>query len=157
MKIRNAYTRGKDKPTIDTGDTLTEQSHKAETDMNYILREYSRTGFIKHSKENQGRYDDVTVTDFTEALILVTNSQRMFNELPAPVRSRFQNDPGKFLEFVQDKNNLQEMHKLGILKGNDGIDIKGTQTNVPTPELYEEFLKERREKASEEETKNAPA
>ena len=39
---------------IDTGETLTEQAHKDQTDMNYILRDYTRTGMIKHANENQG-------------------------------------------------------------------------------------------------------
>ena len=126
------------KNKIHTGEGLTEQSHKEETDMNYILREYTKHGYIKHSKENQGRYDDITVQDFQEAMFIVKESERMFSELPANIRKRFEQDPKKFLAFVQDKNNIQEMHSLGILKGNDGIDIKGTIVDTPTEKEYVE-------------------
>jgi len=129
--IRNAFSKERGSK-IDTGRGLTEQAHKDETDMNYILRDYARTGFIKHSKENQGRYDDVTVTDFQDAMFKVTEAQNMFNELPSQVRKRFGNDPAEFLGFVQNPNNSEEMHRLGILQGNDGIDISGTAVNVPT-------------------------
>jgi phage internal scaffolding protein len=135
--IKKALERHKGS-TIDTGKGLTEQAHKKETDMNYILKEYARTGFIRHAKENKGRYDDITVTDFQEAMFKVTEAQNMFNELPAKVRQRFGNDPAAFLGFVQDPANTQEMHRLGILQGNDGIDVSGTAVNVPTQAHYED-------------------
>ena len=40
------------KPVIDTGKTLTEQSHKNAADINFILRDYANTGFIRHANKN---------------------------------------------------------------------------------------------------------
>ena len=34
--------------------------------MNYILRDYSKTGIIRHAKKHQGMYDDITVQTLTE-------------------------------------------------------------------------------------------
>lgn len=121
------------RPTVDTGEGLTEQSHKNETDMNYILRDYTRTGLIRHAQKNQGRYDDVSVQDFHEAMNIVTQSQQMFNELPGQIRARFANNPAEFLSFVQNPANKKEMHDMGILRGNDGIDVRGAATTAPTP------------------------
>lgn len=123
--------------TVDTGEGLTEQAHKRETDINYILRDYERTGFIKHAQKHKGKYDDVSVQDFQDAMFIVTNAQKMFDELPGQVRKRFQNSPAEFLSFVQDPNNAAEMAKLGILRGNDGVDVSGTAVNVPTKAHYE--------------------
>lgn len=126
----------KARPVIDTGPGKTEQAHKKATDMNYILRDYARTGFVRHANKNAGRYDDVSVTDFQEAMFLVTRAQEMFQSLPGAVRKRFGNDPAEFLDFVQDPANLKEMAGMGILKGNDGIDITGAKVNTPvTPPL----------------------
>lgn len=100
--------------------------------MNVILADYSRTGFMKHAKVNQGRYDDVSAIDFQTAMTTVANANSMFESLPANVRKRFSNNPTNFLEFVQNPNNKAEMKSLGILKGNDGIDINGAL--VPSPQ-----------------------
>lgn len=110
---------------LNTGPGLTEQSHKEECDINYILRDYSRTGFLKHAKKNEGRYDDVTSQDFQEAMFTVTNAQSLFNDLPALVRKRFGNSPSAFFDFVHDPGNLSEMQRLGIAIGVDGIDLQG--------------------------------
>lgn len=144
MEIRKALHREEqlDKSTIDCGPGLTEQSHAKETDINYILRDYAKTGFMKHAKDYQGMYDDVAVNDFQEAMFIVTNAQNMFNELPADLRKRFGHDPAEFLSFVQNPNNVDEMAKLGILKGNDGLDISGTAVNVPTRSHYQQKVQE---------------
>lgn len=39
----------------------------------------------------------------------------MFEDLPSQIRSRFENRPDKFLDFVNDENNQQEMVKMGLL------------------------------------------
>jgi phage internal scaffolding protein len=136
--VRKALERHKGS-TVDTGRGLTEQSHKKETDMNYILREYTRTGLVRHAKNNEGKYDDIAVQDFQEAMITVANAKTMFEELPAAIRKRFNQNPAEFLGFVQNPANLNEMQKMGILRGNDGLNIKGapvavpTQADLPTP------------------------
>jgi len=119
------------RPTVDTGPGKTEQAHKKQTDMNYILRDYHATGMIKHAAKYQGRYDDVPPVDFQEAMNLVTNAQQMFSDLPSNLRNRFGNDPAAFLGFVQNPDNAQELQKLGITRGNDGIDITGAATAAP--------------------------
>lgn len=103
-------------PYVDeSGVSRTKQSFKDECDINNILGNYERTGFISHVKENQGRYEDVSSgTDYREGLNVVLEAERMFMELPAPVRSKFENDPGKFLDFVSDPKNVKSMIDLGI-------------------------------------------
>jgi phage internal scaffolding protein len=129
-KFQTAYgTRVK--PKIKTGKGLTEQAHKEECDINYILRDYARTGFIKHAKEHEGKYDDFSVQDFQEAMFIVAQANSMFEELPGQVRKEFNNDPKQFLGFVQNPDNKERMEKMGILRGNDGIDMHGVATNAP--------------------------
>lgn len=121
----------KARPTIDTGPGKTEQAHKRQTDINYILNDYRKTGLVKHAAKHQGTYDDMPAVDFQEAMFKVTQAQQMFETLPGDIRKRFGNDPGAFLEFVQDPNNVDEMAKLGMLRGNDGLDINGAQSGAP--------------------------
>lgn len=119
-------------PTIDTGEGLTEQSHKQECDMNYILKDYARSGFIKHANQNAGQYDDVTSVDFQKAMDTVANVKTMFEGLPSQVRAEFSHNPTQFLDYVQNPANTKALADRGILHGNDGLDISGAYTAAPT-------------------------
>lgn len=133
LKIKSAY--GKEKGSkVKTGPETVEQSHKKQCDINYILRDYYRSGLVRHAAKHQGRYDDISVTDFQEAMFRVTEAKKMFMELPSGMRNRFHNDPAEFLQFVHDPANKDEMAKLGILKGNDGLDIRGAAVGSPVPD-----------------------
>lgn len=125
------------RPTIDCGDGLTEQAHKKQCDMNYILRNYQKTGFINHANKHMGQYDDVTAADFQEAMFLVKRAQNMFEALPSNIRKRFQNDPAEFYRFTNDPGNKDEMIRLGIIQGVDGLDGKGQPNRHATPPLGE--------------------
>lgn len=121
----------KARPTINTGPGKTEQAHKQQCDMNYILKDYYASGMIKHAAKYEGRYDDVPAVDFQEAMVLVANAQQMFADLPSNLRNRFANDPAQFMDFTRNPDNQEEMLKMGIIKGNDGIDVKGAATGAP--------------------------
>lgn len=125
---------GRKRVLLNTGEGLTEQAHKDECDMNLILREYSRTGIIRHTRKHEGRYDDIPAMDFRQAMELVAEARDSFQELPADMRKRFGNDPYAFLGYVQDPNNKAELQKLGMLKGNDGLDRNGKPTQAPVPD-----------------------
>lgn len=123
------------RPTIDCAfPGKTEQAHAKDTDINYILKDYTRTGFIKHANRNQGRYDDVTGVDFQDAMNIIATANSMFENLPSQIRKRFNQNPAEFLDFVQNPANGTEMERMGILKGNDGLDISGTPNAAPTAE-----------------------
>jgi phage internal scaffolding protein len=130
IKIQKPYTKTK-RVGLDCGEGLTEQSHKRECDMNYILADYARTGIVRHVAKHQGRYDDVTVQDFQEAMFLVKGAQDMFLELPAETRKEFDNDPVKFLDYVQDPANKEKLKEKGLLGGNDGLKADGTPSAAP--------------------------
>lgn len=108
-----------------TGKSLTEQSHKKQTDINYILKEYTKTGLIKHAHTNQGKYDDVSAMDYQDALNVVADVKSMFESLPAATRAEFDHEPKQFLEYVRDPTNLTDMMEKGILSGIDAKDAEG--------------------------------
>lgn len=121
----------KRKVVLVTGEGKTEQSHKKQCDMNYILRNYQKTGLITHAKKYQGQYDDVKVQDFNDAMMLVTKAKAMYEELPSNIRSRF-TGPEQFIAFTNNPANAPEMVKMGILRGNDGLDRNGAPSGAPT-------------------------
>ncbi len=101
--------------TFDKKEDRTEQSHKKECDVNYILRKYAKTGVLEHVKKHEGQYADIPAQDFREAMEIIALSKSMFEELPSEARKKFHNDTAEFLEFVQDPKNKPELHKMGLL------------------------------------------
>lgn len=101
-----------------TGDPgLTKQSDAKDSDINNILKKWEKTGALPDMIVREPRYGDFSnVTDYQEALHIVRHAEEQFISLDAHIRNRFDNDPAKFLEFVQDPKNEDEMENLGLLK-----------------------------------------
>ena len=59
-----------------------------------------------------GEFD--SVQDFQTAQDIILRANEQFASLPSKVRARFDNDPAKLLEFVSNKDNLDEAVRLGI-------------------------------------------
>lgn len=94
----------------------TKQSFKDECDINTIIARFLKTGVMNFANKNEPRYGDVTGIEFQDAMQKVAAAQSLFNELPAAIRARFENEPAKFLTFVQDEKNREEATELGLLK-----------------------------------------
>lgn len=95
----------------------TRQADTDGTDINKIMAKYEKTGTLPDLIVREPRYGDFSdAVDYQEALNLVIFSQHQFANLDAPIRNRFENDPAKFLEFVNDENNRDEIIDLGLAK-----------------------------------------
>lgn len=100
---------------VTPGDGRTLQAFKAECDINRIMKRYQQTGVIDHVNRAQPRFGDVELYSFQDALNIVIEAEARFAALPAEVRDRFGNDPGRLLDFVSKPENVQEAVKLGLL------------------------------------------
>lgn len=95
--------------------SMAKQSFRDECDINNIMKKYEKTGLLDHVNQYQGQYADLTgIVDYHTALNQVIAAEEAFMTLPAGIRSRFDNDPGNFLAFVDDPNNEEEMIKMGL-------------------------------------------
>lgn len=112
--IRNKFSRVSVALDFSASKNRTKQEFKDECDINQILAKYVKTGVITHSAKFGGQYMDCPAFDFREAMEKVAQAEMMFIELPAKVRERFRNDPGQFLQFVQDPKNAEEAAALGL-------------------------------------------
>lgn len=93
----------------------TDKSWKKDCDVNEIVRRFNKTGQITHLRNTQGVYADVSeITDLKTALETVQNAQNAFDSLPAELRKKFDNDPQKMIEYLQDPKNNDEAYKLGL-------------------------------------------
>ena len=130
--FRSAYG-DRDRLVFDTtGESMTKQSEKDRCDINRIVKGYQRNGVISHANGSQPSYGDATGVDFQEAMNLVVNAENSFMALPANVRSRFANDPAKFLEFTSNEDNLEEMYDLGLAARPVVEDEASTGADVPS-------------------------
>jgi phage internal scaffolding protein len=110
------------------------QEFKDQCDMNNIIKAYRLTGQINHVAANaaQGRYEDLPDEfDLQQSLNVVREADAAFASLPAKLRDRFGNDPGKFLGFLSDPDNLDEARRLGIVNSAPKPDTGGA--NPPPP------------------------
>jgi len=115
--------------------TKTQQNFKDECDINNIMAQYSKTGQFTHVTSRQGQYADFSsITDYQEMLDTVRYADQAFMTLPAQVRARFGNDPGKLLAFVQDDANYDEGVKLGLVQPKQAAPPKNDDSNDEKPE-----------------------
>lgn len=113
--VYDQYSRPPDPGTSFEGTvSRTKQEFAAECDLNTIMARYTQTGELPAGMV--GTYGDFSeVPDYLEAQIIIARADAQFSALPAEVRARFENDPAKFLDFVHDPDNLEELQKLGML------------------------------------------
>lgn len=96
-------------------ESLTRQEFKDESDINTIIRLFG----IGENPIEAGKWitdvDIVNATsDFQTAMNILVDASNQFNNLPASLRGRFENDPAKFVAFVSDSSNFDEMLRLGL-------------------------------------------
>ena len=125
--FRTAYGE-KLKVQLTTIDARTEQSHKEECDINTILKKHNRTGQLDHVRSNEGIYDDFTEHDYQNSMNIIATANSMFEELPSQMRNKFENDPSKFLNFVHNEKNNEEMYEMGIKTRPEPISIEKTES-----------------------------
>lgn len=85
---------------VNTGrETLVQQQFKEETDINTIIR---RFGLGEAPTYAQGVYGDFTgISDYYTAREAIERAEAGFMKLPAEARDKFNNDPGRFLEYAE--------------------------------------------------------
>lgn len=99
-----------------TGETLTQQQFKDESDVNQIMKKYKATGTITHVRNaSTGAYMDLTeAPSYQDALHVIIQAEQAFEQVPAEIRNRFNHDPQKFIDFLSDEKNNEEAIKLGL-------------------------------------------
>lgn len=117
--LRTAHNYDRDAASVESGlvcpeESLTVQSARDECDINTIVRRFGLTGELPSNVKMPMSGDYEGVTDYHSALNAVIAADEAFMEFPAHVRSRFDNNPQKLLEFVADPANLDEARKLGL-------------------------------------------
>jgi len=97
---------------------LTQQSAKEECDINFIVERAKRGADLSQLVRNAvPKYGDFTSipTDLRDCLNIVSRANALFMSMDAQVRRRFDNDPAKMLDFLNDPANRKEAVDLGLV------------------------------------------
>lgn len=103
------------------GKSLTKQSAEAESNINNIIKLWTKTGELTHISQALGNYRDMSgIPDLHEAMNIVADAQSSFMELPAEIRKRVGHDVSNFLPFIDDPDNQDECIELGLIPAPKG-------------------------------------
>lgn len=115
--IRSAGNHMRTRPNVAlvcVGKGRTLQSAANEADINVIVGRFMKSGVIPQVTAPPVSQDFADSFDFQSSMNLLVAAKNAFMQLPADIRTRFNNDPARYVEFVSDERNLDEMRKLGI-------------------------------------------
>lgn len=101
--------------TITPGESLCEQSHRDQVNINTIVAR-ARRGIMPATNPSQCNYGDFSSgTDFYTAQLRIKDAERDFMRLDVEIRKRFQNDPAQMIDFLADPDNQEEAQRLGLI------------------------------------------
>lgn len=95
--------------------SLAKQSFAEEADINTIVRRFGLTGQLPVGVRMPTYGDFLDVPDYHQAMNAIVAANEAFAAMPAEVRYRFNNDPGRFVEFCSNEANRDEAVKLGLV------------------------------------------
>lgn len=101
---------------VDWGELITEQSHKDTVNINNIIKKHGVDLIAKTTALQQFVYDDVTGNDFQESMNMLIKARDSFETLPSELRKRMDNDPAKFMDWIHNPDNHQEMISMGLME-----------------------------------------
>lgn len=118
--VRNPYNYDSDALSEQTGlacmdESRTDQQFVEEADINYIADRFMKTGLAPQVLDLPTSGDFEGIFDLQTALNQVNQAKAEFMKLPAKQRTRFNNDPAKLLEFINDEENYDEAVKMGFI------------------------------------------
>lgn len=120
-KFRNAYTKAPGNPDMfldENGEprvSMTQQHFEEVTNINKIIRKYRGHDLITHVTTSTAAYGDFSeINEYAQSLNIVNTAKEAFLGIPADIRAKFDNDPGKFFEFASDPRNHDALVDMGL-------------------------------------------
>lgn len=114
MEFQTAYGPKVSPGTENKLPSKTKQAFAEELDVNNIIKKYNKTGVLQKMHDFEGIFGDFKSQDFQDAMNTVINAEQVFLEVPSKIRAQFNNDPGAFIDFATNKDNLKQMREWGL-------------------------------------------
>lgn len=117
--VRSRYNYSMEHASEQTGlfcpePTMAQQQFAEECDINTIVERFGLTGQLPQNLRMPINEEFVETMDYQSALNKLMEAESAFMELPASVRTEFQNDAGKFVDFVSNPENVERCRELGL-------------------------------------------
>lgn len=112
--IKNHFSPSEDCTTYNIDPSLAKQEFKDDADLNVVMKRMTKGQTLEHLEVHQGNYGFASPLDLHQAMNTVARANSMFEDLPSGVRNEFENEPAKFLDFVQNPDNVDRARELGI-------------------------------------------
>lgn len=98
----------------DFGPSMTSQAPAEDVDINKIVARIQK-GQTVLASNGEPFYGDVSdITGLQDALIKVQEANDLFMQYPAELREKFDNDPVKMVEFLENPENLDKAIEMGL-------------------------------------------
>lgn len=114
MEIRSAYSKKKRVQTVNNEPSRTKQSLADSADVNKIIKKYDSTGILQKATEFEGTYGDFNGEDFQHAMNIVADANSLFEQVPSAIRAKFKNDPGLFIDYATNAENIDQLETWGL-------------------------------------------
>lgn len=110
-------------------EVLTRQEFVSQVNISNIIKKYVRNGVNPFCITQDAKYGDFTnIPSYQEALELVCAAEDHFLRFPADVRAMFDNDPGKYIDFLNNPENREKAIQLGFVQ-----DLSNTDEKIAPP------------------------
>lgn len=97
-------------------ETLVEQSHKESTKIEVVLAKHNAHTLLAAQEASGGLYGNfIAGSDYQDFRERVQDAMSDFQMLPSALRNRFDNNPAKLIDFVNDVKNYDEAVSLGLV------------------------------------------
>lgn len=118
MKFATVYDHPRLPGLTCTEPSHTQQQYAEDADINNVIRSYQETGTVPTSSGREPIFGDFSaeeIGDYAAALRTIHGVGDLMMQLPAKVRSRFENNPLNILAFLKDPANKHEAIELGLI------------------------------------------
>lgn len=129
VQLRFNFDKDEEPEDYEKSLSMTQQQFRDECDINNIIKQYQVTGLLPEPDKVPSYGDVSDLPSFQEAQAIIMEATDRFNALPSNIRARFDHNPGNFIAFMDNPDNLQEAVDLGLAT------IKTPDVQVPSPDV----------------------
>lgn len=114
MQFQTAYSKKKRYTTIFKDKSLTKQSQFGEADINSIIKRHLNPTMLADLNKLEQVYGEITSQDLLTAHQKLDAAQEAFMEIPSEIRRQFNQDPGQFIDYATNPDNIEQMREWGL-------------------------------------------
>lgn len=119
------------------GDCLVEQDHAKELDINRMRQQHGLPAIPLRGIKGLKYGDFTNFKSFHDCMTRIVKAKEDFMKQPAKIRAKFNNDPGKLVEFLSKPENLKEAVELNLIDEQDIVHTEDTEEQETPPEEVE--------------------